>query len=158
MESQLSNFCFSAVNSDQDFIDFLNSYFHSLEKFDDYLKILSFYHVKRCEHDGSSQCLFTVNLRYLYVEHCLQNKTDVKELINYCKMRKEQVITSRLFKILSLWNNRKEQLACVSAEPEPSPVISMGEFFKEITIDLCDRFALILFILNTLYLLKNGGY
>ena len=73
-------------------------------------------------------------------------------------MRKEQVITSHLFKILSLWNNRKEQLACVSAEPEPSPVISMGEFFKEITIDLCDRFALILFILNTLYLLKNGGY
>ena len=73
-------------------------------------------------------------------------------------MRNEQVITSHLFKILSLWNNRKEQLACVSTEPEPSPVISMGEFFKEITIDLCDRFALILFILNTLYLLKNGGY
>ena len=139
MESQLSNFCFSAVNSDQGFIDFLNSYFHSLEKFDDYLKILSFYHVKRCEHDGSSQCLFTVNLRYLYVEHCLQTKTDVKELINYCKMRKEQFITSHLFtprladlerkrlelekefiEILSLWNNGKEEL------PAPLPNLNPG--------------------------------
>ena len=39
MESELSNFGFSAVNSEQDFIDFLVSYFDWLEKFDVDLKI-----------------------------------------------------------------------------------------------------------------------
>ena len=53
---------------------------------------------------------------------------------------------------------RKRRTACTSTEPEPSPGISIGKFFKEITIDLWDRFALIFFILNTLHLLKNGGY
>ena len=52
----------------------------------------------------------------------------------------------------------KTRIACASTEPEPRPVISMGEFFKEITIDLWDPFALIFFILNTLHLLENGDY
>ena len=52
MESELSNFGFSAVNSEQDFIDFLVSYFDWLENFDDYLKILSFYHVEKGKHDN----------------------------------------------------------------------------------------------------------
>ena len=140
MESELSNFGFPAVNSEQDFIDFLVSYFDWLENFDVDLKILSFYHVERYKHDDCSQCLFTVNLRYLYVEHCLQTKTDVKELINYCKMRKEQFITSHLFtprladlerkrlelekefiEILSLWNNGKEEL------PAPLPNLNPGQ-------------------------------
>ena len=52
----------------------------------------------------------------------------------------------------------KTRIACASTEPEPRPVISMGEFFKKITIDLWDPFALIFFILNTLHLLENGDY
>ena len=39
----------------------------SMEKFDRFLKILDFYHVKRCDHEEYSQCLFAINLRYLYV-------------------------------------------------------------------------------------------
>ena len=84
--------------------------------------------------------LFTVNLRYLYIEHCLQNKIDVKELINYFEMRKEQFIASHLFirrladlerkrlelekefiEILSLWNNGKEEL------PVPLPNLNPAQ-------------------------------
>ena len=39
----------------------------SMEKFDRFLKILDFYHVERCDHEEYSQCLFAINLRYLYV-------------------------------------------------------------------------------------------
>ena len=71
--------------------------FNVLKKFDDFLKVLSFYHVERCEHEDCSQCYFTVNLHYLYVEHCVQQKTDLESLKNYCRMRKLQFMCARLF-------------------------------------------------------------
>ena len=42
--------------------------FLSLEKIDNFLKVLSLYHTERCQLDDCSQCFFTVNLRYLYAE------------------------------------------------------------------------------------------
>lgn len=54
----------------------------TLKKFDDFLKV-SFYHVERCKNEDCSQCLFAVNLRYLYVEHCTQGLVNVVSLRNY---------------------------------------------------------------------------
>ena len=53
--------------------------FLSLEKIDNFLKVLSFYHTERCQLDDCSQCFFTVNLRYLYAEHTAQKKESVEE-------------------------------------------------------------------------------
>ena len=37
-----------------------------IKKFDKFLKVLSYYHVERCEYEDCNQCLFKINLRYLY--------------------------------------------------------------------------------------------
>ena len=44
----------------------------------------------------------------------------------------------------------------VSFSPQPEPVITKGEFFKEVTVDKHDRFALVFFILNTLHQLQDS--
>lgn len=88
---------FFIVESNVDLLDHLLSDFNTLKKFDDYIKVLIFYHFERCEKDDCSQCLFTVNLRYLFTEHEVQVKKDVVRLRYYCIMRKEQFIASRLF-------------------------------------------------------------
>ena len=36
----------------------------SMKKFDNFLKVPSYYHVERCEYEDCPQCLFTINLRY----------------------------------------------------------------------------------------------
>ena len=91
--------------------------------------MLSFYHVERCEKNDCSQCMFTVNLRYLFTEHEVQEKKDVVKLRYYYVMRKEQFIASRLFihrlatieknriqlekdfkETLSLWNNKQDEM------------------------------------------------
>ena len=108
--------------------------FTSLKKFDDYLKVLSYYHLERCEMENCSQCLFVINLRYVYTGHIIQEEKDVKELRNYCIIRKEQFIASKFFirglasiekerlkldkefhQILSLWNKTKDTM--------PSPLL-----------------------------------
>lgn len=120
-------------------LDHLLSDFNTLKKFDDYIKVLIFYHVDRCEKDDCSQCLFTVNLRYLFTEHEVQEKKDVVRLRYYCIMRKEQFIASRLFihrlvslekkkriqlekgfkETLSLWNNKRDVMS--------SPLPNLGQ-------------------------------
>ena len=40
----------------------------SLQKCDQFLKLADFYHVERCENEDCN-CLFKMNLRYLYVQH-----------------------------------------------------------------------------------------
>ena len=86
--------------------------------------------MERCEQDDCLQCLFAINLRYVYTEHVIQGKKDVKELRNYCIMRKENVIASKLFirrlaelersrielekqfrETLSLWNKKKDEMS-----------------------------------------------
>lgn len=51
--------------------------FANPDKFDTFLKNLTFYHTERCEHDDCSQFFFVLNLRYLYTEHTVKN---------YCRM------------------------------------------------------------------------
>ena len=71
--------------------------FLSLEKIDNFLKVLSFYHTERCQLDDCSQCFFTVSLRYLYAEQTAQKKESVEELKDYCRMKKFQFLCARLF-------------------------------------------------------------
>ena len=55
----------------------------SMEKFDNFLKVLSYYHVERCEYEDCSQCIFTINLRYLYVENTVQGNNSVVPYNNF---------------------------------------------------------------------------
>ena len=107
---------FFIVESNVDLLDHLLSDFNTLKKFDDYIKVLIFYHFERCEKDDCSQCLFTVNLRYLFTEHEVQEKKDVVRLRYYCIMRKEQFIASRLFihRLVSLEKKKEFSLRKVS--------------------------------------------
>lgn len=71
--------------------------FVSLEKFDTFLKVLSFYLTERYEHGDCSQGFFFLNLRYLYTEHTFQKKEGIEELRNYCRMQQLQFLCARLF-------------------------------------------------------------
>ena len=95
MSSNLVDFIFEEPK--EGLLEFLLLEFTSVKKFDDYIKVLSFYHAERCEQDDCSQCFFAINLRYVSTEHVIQEKKDIKELRNYCIIRKEQFIASRLF-------------------------------------------------------------
>ena len=88
---------FNCDESKEDLLEILIEDFNTLKKFDDYIKVLSFYHMERCEQDDCLQCLFAISLRYVYTEHVIQEKKDVKELRNYRIMRKENFIASKLF-------------------------------------------------------------
>ena len=78
MSSNLVDFIFEEPK--EGLLDFLLLGFTSLKKFDDYIEVLSFYHVERCEQDECSQCLFAINLRYVFTEHTVHEK---KMLRNY---------------------------------------------------------------------------
>ena len=58
MSSNLVYFIFEEPK--EGFLEFLLLDFASLKKFDDYIKVLNFYHVERCEQDDCSQCLFAI--------------------------------------------------------------------------------------------------
>ena len=95
--------------SGQELENFPFNDFSTLENFDRFLKVLTFYHTERCEHEDCSQCFFTLSLRYIYTEHIVQKKQGVQELINYCKLRKKQFICARLF-ISRLANLERERI------------------------------------------------
>lgn len=40
------------LENEQDFVDFLLRDFTTIKKFDDFLKVLTFYHVEKCKHDA----------------------------------------------------------------------------------------------------------
>ena len=130
------DFYITELNSD--ILDHLLSDFTTAKKFDDYVKVLSFYHVERCEKDDCLHCLFTINLKYVLTEHEVKEKKDVVRLRYYCLIRKEQFIASRLFirrlatieknriqhkkdfrDTLSLWNENKDGM--------PSPLPNLGQ-------------------------------
>ena len=109
--------------------NYLFNDFNTLKKFDDFLKVFNFYHVQRCEREDCSQCLFAINLRYVYTEYVVQNKEVVQELKNYCKIKKGQFVCARVFihrlaeiekqrlyleklfhKTLSQWNNTETEM------------------------------------------------
>ena len=60
-------------------MDEINS-LNSMKKFDNFLKVLSYYHVERCEHTDSSQYLFASNLRYQCVQNTVQGCDSVVSL------------------------------------------------------------------------------
>ena len=64
MSSNLVDFIFEEPK--EGLLDFLLLEFTSLKKSDDYIKVLSFYNVEKCEQDECSQCLFAINLRYVF--------------------------------------------------------------------------------------------
>ena len=95
----------------------------SMEKFDNFLKVLSYYHVERCEYEDCRQCIFTINLRYLYVENTVQGNNFVVPLPQFCiskidkfkrcrafintlvKLEKVRILVENEFhKTLELWN------------------------------------------------------
>ena len=53
----------------------------------------------------------------------------------------------------------RDRDATTSSQPEPEQPITKDKFFKGITVDKKDRFAIVFFILNTLNFIENGdGY
>ena len=71
--------------------------FNTMKKFDDFLKLLDFYHVERCEHVDFSNCLFIINLGYLYAQNSVNQQDSVVPLHNFCRMRINQFYCCRLF-------------------------------------------------------------
>ena len=58
----------------------------SLRKFDDFLELAHFYHVERCENIDCSNCLFLINLRYLYVQITVLEHVSVAPLQKFCRI------------------------------------------------------------------------
>ena len=125
--------------------------FENLDKFDTFLKNLTFYHSERCEHDICSQFFFVLNLRYLYTEHTVKN---------YCRMQSCQFLCGRLFirrlakiekqiielekpfkKTLEVWNKSNSEMP----PPTEPGLMTEKEFYKEITVKKDDRYGLFFF-------------
>ena len=81
----------------------------SLKKFDNFLKVLSYYHVELCEHTDCSQCLFATNLRYQYVQNTVQGCDSVVNLQSYCRSKLDQFNCCRVF-IKSLVHIEKQRI------------------------------------------------
>ena len=73
------------------------SEYSTMKKFDDFLKLLDFHHVERCEYVDCSACLFTINLTHLYVQISLHKQNSVILLQSFCRMRINQFYYCRLF-------------------------------------------------------------
>ena len=76
----------------------------SMKKFDNFLKGPSYYHVERCEYEDCPQCLFTINLRYQYVENTIQQNDSVVPLQQFCLLKIDQ------FKCCETFTNTLVQL------------------------------------------------
>lgn len=106
-----------------------------MKKVDDFLKLADFYHVERCENEDCSNCLFFVNIRYLYVQNTVHKQDSVAPLEKFCKMKfdnyhsirllfcslrateKKRVELGRDFQsVLTIWNK-----PIVSQSPPQSP-------------------------------------
>ena len=81
----------------------------SIKKFDNFLKVLSCYHVERCEHTDYSQCLFASNLRYQYVQNTVQGCDSVVNLQTFCRSKIDQFNCCRVF-IKSLVHLEKQRI------------------------------------------------
>ena len=125
--------------------------FANLDKFDTFLKNLTFYHSERCEHDVCSQFFFVLNLRYLYTEHTVKN---------YCRMKSCQFLCGRLFirrltkiekqiielekpfkKTLEVWNKSNSKMP----PPTKPGLMTEKEFHEGLTVKKDDRYGLFFF-------------
>ena len=69
----------------------------SMEKFDNFLKVLSYYHIEHREDEDCSLCIFTINLHYLYVENTVQGNNSVVPLQQFCILKIDQLKCCRAF-------------------------------------------------------------
>ena len=69
----------------------------SLRKFDEFLKLADFYHVERCENIDCSNCLFVVNLRYLYVPNTVLEDDSIAPLQKFSRVKYVNFHLIRLF-------------------------------------------------------------
>ena len=57
----------------------------SLQKFDRFLKLVDFFHVERCGNNDCSNCMFVIDLRYLYIETTIAQLDSVDSLQKYSR-------------------------------------------------------------------------
>ena len=69
----------------------------SIQKFDNFLKVLSYCHVECCEFEDCPQCLFTINLGYLYVENSVQQNNYLVPLQKFYLSKIDQFKCFRAF-------------------------------------------------------------
>ena len=81
----------------------------SLEKLDWFLKLTDFYYVERCENIDYSNCLFVINLRYLYVQNAVVKYNSVAPLQKYCRLKYDNFHSVRLL-LRSLGAVQKERV------------------------------------------------
>ena len=55
----------------------------SLQKFDQFLKLVDFFQVESCKNNDCSNCMFVINLRYLYIEKTISQVDSVDSLQKY---------------------------------------------------------------------------
>lgn len=63
--------------------------YDSMKKFDDFLKLSDFFHVEQCKNVSCSNCLFTINLLYLYVQNTVHEEESVVPLQKFCRKKIE---------------------------------------------------------------------
>lgn len=108
--------------------------YDSMKKLDDFLKLSDFFHVERCENVSCSNCLFIINLRYLYVQNTVHEEESVVPLQKFCRKKIEIFNFVRLFlKTLGSIEKKRVQLEkefhntlalCnkpMNPQPEPPP-------------------------------------
>ena len=61
-----------------------------MKKIDNFLKVLLYYHVERCEYEDCHQCLFAINLCYAFVENTVQQNNSVIPLQQFCLLKIDQ--------------------------------------------------------------------
>ena len=91
-----------------------------MKNFDNFLKVLPYYHVERCEHTDCSVS-FCNNLTYQYVQNTIQGCDSVVNLQSYCRSKLDQFNCCRVF-IKSLVHIEKQR------------IILEKEFYKTFTL------------------------
>ena len=81
----------------------------SLIKIDRFLKLTDYYYVERCENIDCSNCLFVINVRYLYVQNAVVKNNSVAPLQKYCRLKYDNFHFARLL-LRSLGAVQKERV------------------------------------------------
>ena len=85
-------------------------------------------------------------------EHFIASRFFIYRLADLEKQRLE--LEKQFRETLSLWNKDKDEM--LAPLPNLNQWLQKGNFFKEVTVDKHDRFALVFFILNTLHQLQDS--
>ena len=116
--------------------DHLLSNFNTLKNFNDFITVMKFNHVERCEENDCKQCVFAQNLGRIFDE-CKETNNIVR-LRFYCLTNKEPFALARIVihrlatigkerlklekgfnNVLALWNKKPEEI--------PVPQYDLGQ-------------------------------